>query len=184
MMENIRLAQKNMNDAYSGGFAGVIVSGFIWLLAGLCAIYFTEEKAIWFLFFGGMLIHPLSILFNKLLGTSGKHDDTNPLGKLAMEGTVFMIVCIAMALVLSFQKTEWFFQAMMLIIGSRYLTFQTLYGNKVYWVVGILLVMAGFSSFFLQLPATISIFIGASIELIIGIYFLRSFRSKTKVSFY
>ncbi|MBK8391234.1 MAG: hypothetical protein IPL23_18915 [Saprospiraceae bacterium] len=130
----------------------------------------------WVLFFGGMFIHPISIVFNKLLGSSGVHDKENPLGKLAIEGTIWMIVCITIALLLSFQNPQWFFQAMLLIIGGRYLTFQTIYGNKVYYMLGIGLIFSGFSLFFLQVGVTISAFAGAIIELAIGSYFLINYR--------
>lgn len=176
MMENIRLAQKNMNEAYSGGFAGVIVSGIVWFITGVTTFFLPVENVVWVLFFGGMFIHPSGILLDKILGTSGVHDKENPLGKLAMEGTIWMIICLPIALMLTFQNPVWFFQAMLLIIGGRYLTFQTLYGNKVFWLLGLILVFAGFSLFFLKAQANVSIFTGALIEIVLGTYCLINFR--------
>ena len=44
------------------------------------------------------------------------------LGNLAMEGTIFMIMCLPLALGLSLQHAECFFQGMLLIIVGSYLT--------------------------------------------------------------
>lgn len=41
------------------------------------------------------------------------------------------------------QKLEWFFPAMLLMIGGRYLTFATLYGMRLYWALGLALGAAG-----------------------------------------
>jgi hypothetical protein len=48
------------------------------------------------------------------------------LGNLAMEGTIFMIMCLPLALGLSLQHAEWFFQGMLLIIVGSYLTLRLL----------------------------------------------------------
>jgi hypothetical protein len=120
-IQTIQHAQHDMRIGYSHGYAGVIVSGIAWGIAGLAAIYFSPKQAVWTLLVGGMLIHPPGIVFNKILGTSGSHSPNNPFGKLAMEGTLFMLMCLPLAYGLSMQKVEWFFQAMLLIIGGRYL---------------------------------------------------------------
>ena len=89
---NFDLAQKDMNTAYFGGGAGVLVSGLIWCLAGITALLYSAQSSMLVLFFGGMLIHPLALLLAKLLKRSAKHQPDNPLGKLALESTIILFV--------------------------------------------------------------------------------------------
>jgi hypothetical protein len=54
---------------------------------------------------------------------------------------------------------------MLLVIGGRYLTFQTLYGMRVYWALGALLCAAGLLLGMLRAPPPVSATAGAAIEL-------------------
>lgn len=177
-MQNINVAQQDMCVAYSNGYSGVIVSGIVWLIAGLVAIYLSPHRAMWTLLIGGTLIHPIGILFNKVLGASGAHAQNNPLGRLAMESTVFMIMGMSLAYALSFHKIEWFFLGMLMIIGGRYLTFATLYGTRLYWVLGMGLGTAAYILLILNSPAYISILTGSAIEITFGIIMLVLIRRK------
>jgi hypothetical protein len=177
-MQNINDAQLDMRVAYSHGYSGVIVSGLVWLVAGLVSIYVSPKQAVWTLLIGGVFIHPIGILFNKILGASGAHAKSNVLGRLAMEGTVFMIMCMPLAYALSFQKVEWFFQGMLMIIGGRYLTFATLFGTRLYWVLGMGLGTAAYLLFTLNSPSYISILVGSAIEITFGVVMLTITRKK------
>jgi len=132
-------AQTDMCKGYANGSIGIIVSGFIWLISATVSYQYTADKAVWTLLIGGIIIHPVSILFYKIIGLSGNHSKGNRLGNLGMEGTIFMIMCIPIAFGLSLQHVEWFFQGMLLIIGGRYLTFSSIYGIKLYWILGAIL---------------------------------------------
>jgi hypothetical protein len=171
-IQNINIAQLDMRVGYSNGYSGVIVSGVVWFAAGLVAVYGSSAQAVWALLIGGMFIHPIGILFNKILGASGSHATTNPLGKLAMEGTIFMIMCMPLAYALSLQKVEWFFQGMLMSIGGRYLTFATIFGTRLFWLLGALLGMAAYLLFSLKSPAHVSVFAGSAIELTFGLVML------------
>ena len=62
-----------------------------------------RRQAVWALLIGGIFIHPISILLNKILGASGRHARNNPLGSLALAGTISMIMGMSVAYyVLSF----------------------------------------------------------------------------------
>ncbi|MBP0612365.1 hypothetical protein J8J42_04805 [Chryseobacterium sp. cx-311] len=107
-----------------------------------------------------------------------QYESDYPLGKSAMEGTVWMLMCIPMAFGLSLVRPEWFFQGMLLIIGGRYLTFATLYGMKVYWLLGAVLGAAAFVLFALQAGAFYSALAGALIEIIVGTVLYIQFRKQ------
>ncbi|MCT2561066.1 hypothetical protein N0B48_04110 [Chryseobacterium sp. pc1-10] len=90
-----------MKDSYGYGSIGVFVSGVIWLLSSLAVHFYTPQKTMLVLIVGGVFIFPLSTLIGKLTGIKGEHRKGNPLGKHAMEGTIWMIMCIPLAYGLS-----------------------------------------------------------------------------------
>ncbi|HUH32759.1 MAG TPA: hypothetical protein VLZ28_02335 [Daejeonella sp.] len=168
-MSNIKYAQLDMRVGYLNGYTGVIVSGVVWFVAGIVAIYLSPVQAMWTLLVGGAFIHPIAILFNKVLGACGSHTPNNPLGQLAMEGTLFMIMCMPLAYALSLQNVDWFFQGMLLIIGGRYLTFATLFGARIYWALGITLGLTAYFLFKLNAEPHISILVASAIEVSFGL---------------
>ena len=176
MTNNLQTAQQDMRNGYGYGSSGVFSSGLVWLCAAVAVKIYGVNSGIWTLIIGGMMIFPLSMLIGKLVGILGKHDGGNPLGKSAMEGTVWMIMCIPLAYGLSMQRPEWFFQGMLLIIGGRYLTFATLYGMRVYWLLGGLLAAAAWMLFTLQAGAFNSALSGGIIEVVFGTFLFVWFR--------
>lgn len=178
MINLLESAQQDMRTGYGYGSTGIFSSGLVWLCAALAVLQFGVNTGIWTLIIGGMMIFPLSMLIGKLAGIAGKHDISNPLGKSAMEGTVWMLMCIPMAFGLSLVRPEWFFQGMLLIIGGRYLTFATLYGMKVYWLLGALLGAAAFVLFAMQAVAFYSALAGALIEILMGTVLYILFRKQ------
>src|SRR4249920_1441105 len=105
-------AQRDMRFGYLRGAPGVLASGIAWLAAALVAIVVSPMGAVWALFIGGMFIFPVGVLLAKLLGRPGKHSPRNPLGTLAMEGTVLLMLALPLAFVVSLYRIEWFFPAM------------------------------------------------------------------------
>jgi len=161
----IQEAQADMRRSYLSGAPGVFVSGLVWLVAAIVAALHSESAAVLALLFGGAAIHPLAVAMIRLLGGTGKHSAGNALGGLAAEGTFWLVAGCAIAYAIHVLRIEWFFPAMLLIIGGRYLTFQTLYGLRGYWVCGGLLCIAGLALALARAPAVVGAFTGACIEL-------------------
>jgi hypothetical protein len=174
--DTIRQAQTDMRKGYANGSIGIIVSGIIWLISATISHQYSAKYAIWTLFFGGMFIYPLGLLLSKLIGLSGTHTKGNQLGNLAMEGTIFMLMCIPLAYGLSLQHTEWFFQGMLLIIGGRYLTFATIYGIKIYWILGAAMGIAAYLLFYFRVQSFASLLTGSIIEISFGLVMFLIFR--------
>jgi hypothetical protein len=167
---NIVDAQKDMRDAYYGGATGALASGLAWFVAALVAVFYSPNKAIVAMYVGGIFIFPVSVIFSKLMGRSGKHSAINPLGKLALESTVLMIACLPLAFVASLYKIEWFFPALLLIIGGRYFIFSTLYGLIIYWLFAISLVVAAIILVKAEASFSVGGFAGALIEIIFSVF--------------
>ncbi len=165
-LTTLAAAQRDMRLAYLGGVPGVLVSGLVWAVACCVATWVSPERAIWALFIGGVFIHPLSVVLVRLLGRTGRHARDNPLGALAMATTVWMIMMLPLAYAVSLLRLDLFFPAMLLVIGGRYLCFQTLYGNRLYWIIGAVLALAACGLFKLNAPAALGAFAGALIEIV------------------
>ena len=135
-------AQREMRHVYFGGAPGVLASALAWTVATVVCYQLSPAKAIWALFIGGMLIHPVAVLMVKAMGRPGSHTPGNPLGALAMATTIWMILCLPLAYAASMVRIEWFFPGMLCVIGGRYLTFATIFGSRIYWVFGAVLGLA------------------------------------------
>lgn len=173
-------AQADMCRGYANGSIGIIVSGLMWLISAIVTYQYSANQAVWTLLIGGMLIHPVSVLLYKIIGLNGNHTKGNPLGNLAMEGTIFMIMCLPIAFGLSLQYTEWFFQGMLLIIGGRYLTFSSIYGIRLYWVLGAILGVAAYLLFYNSVQSFGTLLTGSLIEISFGLFMFLSFRRNNK----
>lgn len=157
-------AQRDMRAGYFGGAPGMFASAVVWLVAGVVAVTGTPERAIAALFLGGMVIHPFGVLLAKALGRSGAHTRGNPLGTLALETTIILLLGLPLAYVVAQAHITWFFPAMLLVIGGRYLTFATLYGMRIYWACGTTLIVAGGLMVAMNAPFQVGAFAGAAIE--------------------
>jgi len=165
-------AQRDMRHAYMDGAPGVLTSGTVWLIAGMACILRSPAEAVWALFIGGMLIHPVALVLLKLSGRPAAHARTNPLGTLALMTTIWMILSLPLAYGVSMLRIEWFFPAMLFVIGGRYLTFATLYGMRIYLLFGAVLALAGYALGAQGAGAAA----GAAIEIGVGAFMLATAR--------
>lgn len=166
---DISEAHRDMRVGYLSGAPGILASSLAWAAATGTAALASPQQAIWVLFIGGMLIHPAGLLIGKMLGASVTHTRGNPLAGLIGANTIWMIACLPLAYIASMQMIEWFFPAMLLIIGGRYLTFGTLYGMRLYWVLGFALIGAGFGLGVLAPAPVMSAGVGAALEFVFAI---------------
>ncbi|MFC6439124.1 hypothetical protein [Bowmanella sp. JS7-9] len=161
--------QQNMRQAYLNGASGALASGLIWGVAALAANLFSPIASMLTLFFGGMLIFPLSVVISKLGNASGKHDPSNMLKHLAVENLGFLFAGLMIAFVVAQQDHMLFYPIMLLAIGARYLTFQTIYGVKTYWLFGGSLMIAGALCMVMRPGMMTVALLGSVIELIFSL---------------
>lgn len=166
-------AQQDMRQSYFSGAPGMLASALAWLVAGLIALQVSAPSAVIALFAGGMLIHPVAVLLCKALGRTGRHTKENPLGALALEGTGWLLLCLPLAYAVSLFNVNWFFPAMLFVIGGRYLTFRTLYGMRIYWACGAALALAGYGLAASKAQPHVGAFAGAAIEAAFAILILK-----------
>ncbi len=166
---NFNDAQKDMRYSYLSGATGVFVSGLVWLIAGAVAFFVSLQAGMIALFFGGMLIHPLGIMLDKMFGRSGNHKSGNPLGALALESTFLLFIGLFIAYAAAQLRPEWFFTIMLMTIGGRYLTFQTIYGLRIYWALGAVLALTGMLIMMFDFLTAYTAFVGGAIEVLFAL---------------
>lgn len=175
----VQAAQRDMRHAYFGGAPGMMTSALVWAVAAVVCARLSPERAIWALFIGGMFIHPVAIVLVRMLGRPGNHTKGNPFGALAMATTIWMILSFAIAYAASMVRIEWFFPAMLAVIGGRYLTFATIFGARIYWVCGAALAVAGWLLAQAMVAPQIAAAAGAAIEAAFAILIFMSARRES-----
>jgi hypothetical protein len=140
---DIAQAQRDVRTTYLGGFAGGLVSGTLWLASAAIATWNSPRLGILVLVVGGMFIFPLTVLVLRAMGRPGLLPHGHPMNALAMQVAFTVPLAIPVALGATVARIEWFYPAMMVIVGAHYLPFIFLYGMPVFAVLGGVLVAGG-----------------------------------------
>ncbi len=136
-------AQKEMRSAFLGGFAGQLVSGLIWLTSAFISLFSSPLHGVVFLFFGCMGIFPLTQLTLRMMGRSAKVSPENGLWALGSQVAFTVPLNFLLVGAVILYRPGWFYPAAMIVVGTHYLPFITLYGMKIYGVLSALLVLGG-----------------------------------------
>lgn len=165
--------QKELRQSYVRGGPGAIVSGIVWLAAGLTAQNSGIANGFGVLFFAGMLIFPISKIVLKLFFRRPSESSKNPGGLIVIETVFPMIGCLFAAWLILPHRPEFVFSIASIAVGAHYFGFRTAYGDWTYWIFGALLCAIGVLSILLGFPpADLVPFIVASTEIIFGIWFI------------
>lgn len=135
--------QKELRVAFMGGFAGQLVSGIIWIISAIVGELQSESAAILVLFFGCMWIYPLTKLVLRLMGRAVLIIQTNALWKLGAQLAFTVPINFLLVWIMIQYDTSWFYPAVMILVGAHYLPFITLYGMKMFGILGGIIVVLG-----------------------------------------
>ncbi len=158
-------AQRDVREAHLGGAGGMLVSGALWIASGAIAFTTSPRVAMLTIALGGMFIFPLSMLLTRTLGRSALLADANPFGALARESAFIIPLCLPLVFAVSLARLEWFFPALMVVVGAHYLPFVTLYGMRLYYALGLTLVAVGLLLALGGAGFAAGAFIGGAIEI-------------------
>jgi hypothetical protein len=136
-------AQKEMRSALLGGFAGQLVAGLIWVTSAAISVFSKPQHGMLFLFFGCMAIFPLTQLVLRVMGRSAKVKSENGLWALGSQVAFTVPLNFLLVGAIILYRQEWFYPAAMIVVGTHYLPFITLYGMKIYGALAALLVLSG-----------------------------------------
>lgn len=176
---SLSIAQQDLARAYAGGAPGVLVSGLVWLIAGAVWQLHGTMAAFCALFVGGMAIHPLGVLIERIAFNAQKATVGKPLETLAIEATIPLFVGVLIAWVLLVRAPDLAIPTFAAIVGARYFLFRTMYGEVAYWALGAaILLAAGIAMFGIALPLNLGFLVGA-IELVAAALILQRWHARS-----
>ena len=145
-------AQRDLSRAYVGGGPGVFVSSLVWFAAAFVEQSAGIAPAFATLFFGGMLIFPLATLACRFLFARKAEAADNPLGRIALESTVAMIGGLVAAWLFLPLWPDLVFPVAAIAVGTHYAVFTTIYGDRLFWLLGGLITAVGAVAIFDAAP--------------------------------
>lgn len=168
---DIAFAQSELRKAYLRGGTGAVVSGLVWLLSGIVATTKSVPTGFVVLFFGGMLIFPVSTLILRTLFSRGSVPPGNPGGLTVVETVFPMIGGLLAAWLLLPYRPDFVFPMAAIAVGTHYFGFRTAYGDWTNWMLGGTICVVGVAAIFIGLPASnIVPYLIAGIEIVFGIW--------------
>jgi hypothetical protein len=180
---NIQAAQAELRRSYLGGGVGAIVSGMVWLIASLATHLRGLEIGFPVLFFGGMLIFPMSELIERLVLKLPKPSKDNPGGRTVVETVPAMIALLLVAWLLLPTRPEIVFPLAAIAVGTHYFGFRTAYGDSLYWGLAVVLCAIGSLAIFVGQPHGLGVPIAVGLaEIVFGIVFIARSRSESSSS--
>jgi len=140
---NINDCQREMRQTFMGGFAGQLVSGLIWLTAAAVSTWYRPSIGMGVLFFGSMAIFPLTQGVLRWMGSPAKVSPENGLWGLGSQVAFTVPINFLLVGAAMLYRENWFFPAVMIVVGAHYLPFITLYGMRMFAVLAAILVGVG-----------------------------------------
>lgn len=136
-------AQREMRLVYSGGFWGQIVSSGIWLVSAMLGTWVSAKASILTVVIGGFFIFPLTQVLLRLSSPRASVSAENPFTGLGMQVAFVLPFSMLLLMPVGLYRLNWFFPALMVLVGAHYLPFATLYGMRMFLVLAGALIAAG-----------------------------------------
>lgn len=140
---DIRDAQLEVRSVYIGGFWGQLVSSVIWLASAAVGTWMTPKASILTAVTAGFFIFPLTQLCLHLSGRPARVSAENPFHWLGMQVAFVLPLSMLLLWPVGLYHLNWFFPALMVLLGAHYLPFGTLYGMRMFFILAGILVVLG-----------------------------------------
>jgi hypothetical protein len=112
-------------------------------LSAALAVWSGPRAAILALVVGGFFIFPLTEMLLRGLGKNTPLSADNSLRYLGMQLAFVLPLSMPLLVPVSLYRLTWFYPGLMILVGAHYLPFVTLYGMRMFWALGSLLIGAG-----------------------------------------
>jgi hypothetical protein len=142
-------AQQDLSRAYVGGGPGVMISGLVWLAAASMQHFQGVGSGFAALFFGGMLIFPISKLVCRAGFRRDNESSSNPFGMTILECTIAMIGGLFAAWLFLPSKPTLVFPLAAIAVGTHYFVFKTTYADRSFWLLAGIVTAIGLGDIFI-----------------------------------
>lgn len=139
----IREAQSEVRSVYLNGSVGQAVSGIIWLASAALSTWVSTRTGIIALALGGAFIFLITQLVLKLMGRPASLSRENPFKQLAMQTAFIVPLSLPVIGAAALYNLNWFYPAFMIVVGTHYMPFMTLYGMWQYGILAAALIGGG-----------------------------------------
>jgi uncharacterized protein DUF7010 len=136
-------AQSEVRTVFVGGFFGQMVCSVLWLVSAALGTWVTPRAAIIELVLGGFLIFPVTQLLLRLTGRRASLASGNPLWNLGMQIAFTLPMSMLLLVPVTAFRLNWFYPALMILVGAHYLPFTFLYGMRMFIPLCAILVGGG-----------------------------------------
>src|SRR5260370_11223848 len=140
---DIQDAQRESRSVYIGGFWGQLVSSLIWLVSAALGTWVTPKASILIVVIAGFFIFPLTQMLLRLSGRRASVSRENPFNSLGMQVAFVLPISMLLLVPVGLYNLNWFFPALMVLLGAHYLPFATLYGMRMFLFLPAILIAAG-----------------------------------------
>ena len=140
---DIQEAQREVRFVYMGGFWGQLVASVIWLVSAALGTWDSPKASILTVVVGGFFIFPLTRMLLRLSGRRASVSSENPFNSLAMQIAFVLPFSMLLLVPVGLYRLNWFFPALMVLVGAHYLPFATLYGMRMFILLSGFLIAAG-----------------------------------------
>jgi hypothetical protein len=140
---HVQDAQREVRTVFVGGFWGQLVSSALWLASAAFGAWLTPRAAIFSLVLSGFFIFPLTQLLLRLTGRPASLASGNPLGGLAVQIAFTLPLSMLLLVPVTAFRLNWFYPALMILVGAHYLPFTFLYGMRMFIPLCAILTGAG-----------------------------------------
>jgi hypothetical protein len=140
---DIQQAQREVRSVYIGGFVGQLVLSVIWLVSAALGTWSTPRSSILAVVIGGFFSFPLLQLMLRLAGRRVRVSPENPFHWLGMQVAFVLPFSMLLLLPVGLYRLNWFFPALMILVGAHYLPFATSYGMRMFLFLAAILIAMG-----------------------------------------
>ena len=166
--------QKEIKVNFANGSGGAFVASLVWLASAVALQMYGIKTSFAVLFFGGMLIFPLSVVFLKVILKRSADSKGNLGGMIVIETIPPMIIGFFAAWLLMPHNPELVMPIATLAVGAHYFGFRSAYGENAYLALAIVVCGIAFLTIFTSsINSLILLYLVAAIELLFGFILLK-----------
>jgi hypothetical protein len=140
---DVQDAQREVRFVYLGGFWGQLVSSVIWLVSATLGTWVSPRASIFAVVIGGFFIFPLTRMLLHLSPRRASVSTENPFTSLGMQVAFVLPLSMLLLVPVGLYRLNWFFPALMVLVGAHYLPFATLYGMRMFLFLAGILIATG-----------------------------------------